>query len=122
MVEPQAPGAKKTREGAWPLQRPLERSKTMDKPGNADMAHPVPRVVAELTMYGLGLDCAYGFDRLAHVCVCFLFCWLQIPTGEILPVAGTVFDFNSETHTVGERLHQVSAKFGLWTGETDCPN
>lgn len=32
---------------------------------------------------------------------------VQIPTGEILPVAGTVFDFSTEAHTVGERLQQV---------------
>jgi hypothetical protein len=38
------------------------------------------------------------------------FLLVQIPTGDILPVASTVFDFNSETHTVGERLHQVGAK------------
>jgi len=31
----------------------------------------------------------------------------QIPTGEILPVTGTPFDFNSQAHTIGERLDQV---------------
>lgn len=32
---------------------------------------------------------------------------VQIPTGEILPVTGTPFDFNSQAHTIGERLDQV---------------
>jgi hypothetical protein len=43
-------------------------------------------------------------------CCCAALCCAvpQIPTGEVLPVAGTVFDFCSEAHTVGERLQQVS--------------
>lgn len=33
--------------------------------------------------------------------------WLLLAAGEILPVAGTPFDFFSAAHKIGERIEQV---------------